>query len=214
MTLALVIVIASVGISAVASGLRDRQLLSEGVLVDARIESISGGMYKRDRSTQIEADFSFLLPGETERRTLSKQKLEPRPEAKPISRGDTLPIRVDPKNPSKWTDRVTPASWLVVLAVPLLLTPPAIVLALITATVRKRMLSLYTDGVRQTATIDEAHRSPLIPGQKMVKLSVGGKTLTAAYPDRLGPIAPGDAVEVIVDDPADAGRALVAAAYV
>lgn len=212
-TLCLMVVILSVGIGALNRGLSDRRLLNEGLRLDARIDFIAGATRNVDRSVEREVHLSFQMPGEAERRILERVKLEPRANAPAINKGDLLPILVDRKDPRTWTDRVEPTSWPVVMVVPALLTPPAVALALITIAMRKRLLRLYETGARRTVKVSETHRSALVPGQKVVNFSVAGRSLAAAYPDALGPIAEEDAIEVVIDNESKPRHALVARAY-
>lgn len=213
LTVGLVLVICAIGVRGLTTGRADRQLLAQGLRLDGKIDVIAGARTNASRSVQREITLSFQMPGEPERRVLEKQILEAEASAPPISWGDTLPILVDRKDPRKWTSRLDPASWIVVMAVPLLLTPLAMLFALITRATRNRLLKLHADGVLRPAKVSEAHRSPLLPGQKVVKFAVGGKTLAAAYPDALGAIAAEDMIEVIVNDEAKPSRAIVARAY-
>jgi hypothetical protein len=213
LTVGLVLVILAVGIRGLITGLEDRQLLAEGIRLDGKIDVIAGARHNASRSVQREITLSFQVPGESERRVLEKQILEAEANAPAISWGDTVPILVDKKNPLKWTSRIHPVGWTVVMAVPLLLAPLAIGFALITLLMRRRLLQLHATGVLRSAKVSEAHRSPLIPGQKAAKFSLGGRTLAAAYPDALGPITAGDAIDLIVDDEAKPSRAIVARAY-
>jgi hypothetical protein len=213
LTVGLVLVILAVGVRGLITGLEDRNLLAQGLRLNGKIDVIAGARTNASRSVQREITLSFQMPEETERRVLEKQILEPEANAPPISWGDTLPILVDRKDPRKWTSRLHPASWIVVMAVPLLLAPLAILFALITRTTRRRLLHLHANGILRSAKVGEAHRSPLIPGQKVAKFTVGGRTLAAAYPDALGPIAAGDAIDLIIDNEAKPSRAIVARAY-
>jgi hypothetical protein len=213
LTIGLLLVISAVGARALITGLDDRRLRAEGLLLDGKIDVIAGARQNASRTVQREITLSFQMPGETERRVLEKQILEADANAPAISWGDKLPILVDRKRPTNWTPRIRPTSWTVVMAVPLLLAPLAVVFALITLMVHRRLLTLHAAGVMRSAKVSEAHRSPLIPGQKVAKFSVGGRTIAAAYPDTLGPIEPGDAIDLIIDDEAKPSRAIVARAY-
>ena len=212
-TLGVLIVILAVSVRGVLQGRADRKLLREGIRVDATIDAISGGTRNQGRSVARQVDLSFQLPGEAERRELNKVMLAPSASGGAISKGDKLPILVNPRDVRVWTDRVEPPSWIFVLAAPLLLLPLAAVLALITWLSRSRTARLYQNGILRHASVVEAHRSALIPGQKALKLSIAGKVLSAAYPDALGPVARGDGVEVMVDRETKPTRAIVARAY-
>lgn len=213
LTIGLLLVILAVGVRGVITGLDDRRLRNEGRELDGTIEVIAGARTNADRSVQREITLSFQVPGETERRVLEKQILEPEAGAPPISWGSKLPILVDRQDPRKWTSHLNPPGWATVLAVPLALSPFAIIAALITLKVRSRVLSVYTNGSLRAAKVSDAHRSPLVPGQKVVKFSIAGRSLAAVYPDALGPIDVDDAIEVIASDGAKPSHAIVARAY-
>lgn len=213
-TVGVFVVIFAVGVRAILQSMADRRLLREGVRVEATIEQIAGGTRNQTRAVARLVTLTFLLPGETERRELNLVVLPASAQGGAISKGDKLPILVNPKDPRVWTDRTEPASWIIVLAVPLLLLPIALLLAFVTVLARRRMTRLYEQGTLRQANVIDAHRSALVPRQKVVKLGVGGgRVLSAAYPDALGPITNGDTIDAIINNEARPTLAIVARAY-
>lgn len=207
-----IVVILAVGVRQLILGIGDRMLFRNGVLVTATIDNIDGANRNVDRSQQRFLTLSFTLPDETEKRTI-KGFSTPMPGT--FNRGDPLPIRVDPKDVNNWTERTEPVPWLRALIVPIVLTPPALLLLGIAALKRKSILSIYRDGQTFTGNVRDVQRSALVPGQRIVKTVIAGgegRVLNVTVPAALAPAEKGGTMEIIAQDAADT-RALAAAAY-
>ena len=207
-TFGVALVVVVVGYRNVNEGLADRRLRASGVRVEALIEGIGGGTdHNADRTNSKPVTLSFQMPGEAERRTVSGTS-SPMPGR--FSVRDTIPIWIDPYDSKRWTDRVESPGWLSLLAVPLLLAPLVVALGALTIRRRGRFVRTYRDGTWARGSVVEVQTSALAPGQKVLRVALPDRTVAVTRPDRLGPVAPGDAADVIVDA---RGRAVLAAAY-
>lgn len=207
-----IVVILAVGVRQVYLGIGDRMLFRNGVLVDATIEGIDGANRNVDRSQQRRLTLSFTLPGETEKRTIQGFST-PMPGV--INRFDVIPIRIDPDDLDNWTERPEPVPWMKSLIVPMLLTPPALLLLGVAALKRKTFTSIYRDGSPFTGNVRGVQRSALTPGQRVVKAVIAGgegRILDVTVPAELAPSGTGGTIELLARDPA-ATRALAADAY-
>jgi hypothetical protein len=207
-----IVVILAVGVRQIIHGISDRLLFRNGVLVDATIENIDGANRNVDRSVQRRLKLSFTLPGETEKRNIEGFST-PMPGV--FSRFDKIPIRIDPKDLDNWTERAEPVPWVQSLIVPIILTPPALLLFAVAALKRRSFTSIFRDGSTFTGNVREVHRSALVPGQRVVKTVIAGgegRVLTVTMPAALAPSDKGATIEILAHDAA-ATRAVAAAAY-
>lgn len=212
-TFGVVVVILAVGIRAVMGGLADRKLLREGVRVDATVENIVNASRNASRTQPLYLTLSFLLPGERERRKIVGHST-PMPGF--LSRGDVIPIVLDARDMRRWTDRVEPVGWLTAMSVPLVLTPLVLILLTIARRERGRYTRIWANGTPHAANTVDVHKSALVPGQKVVKVSIAGsdgRVISVTHPDRLGTPERGQTLQVIAMRP-DARHAIVADAYV
>jgi hypothetical protein len=234
-TAVVLVVVLVVGARNVSEAFTDRHLVNNGIATEATIDLIYGASKMVDRSVQRDLNISYLVPGESERRIVEHAKLTPvyaagmpgeaerpkgallTPQMKFMNPGDRIPIRLDPKNPRRWTDRVNPASWLQTLAVPLLLLPIVFVLGLLVAVQRRATLRIFERGVAARANVVEATKSALTPGQHVLKLSIvggDGRVFTATWPAAIGaPPGRGTQIDVYIDNASKPGRVVAAQAY-
>ena len=219
--LGVLVVILAVGIRQAYLGIGDRMLFRNGVLVDAWVDNIDGRNRHVDRSTQQRLKLSFVLPGETERRTIEGfstpmpgvlNRYDPN---EPDLENSVIPIRIDPKDLSNWTERAEPLPWIKALAVPLILTPPALLLLGVAAMRRRTFTSIYRDGKPLTGKVTRIERSALVPGQRVVKLVIAGgegRVVSVTMPDSLAPTDAGVSVALLAHG-ADSTRAIAVDAY-
>lgn len=205
-TLGIALVVAAIGGRAVSAGRDERRLQRDGTRVEARIEQIYGQTGAADRSVARPVLLTFTLPGNAEPTQVPG---DTSPMAGRIAVGQRIPILVDPANPSRWTDRVEPRGWPTVLAAPLLLSPLILALAAAAWRARSRALAVWRSGEAARGTVLDVQTSALVPGQKVLRVSLPGRTVAVTHPDRLGARQRGEAIDVVVLR----GRAVAAAAY-
>ncbi|MFT3785653.1 MAG: hypothetical protein QM770_05740 [Tepidisphaeraceae bacterium] len=183
----------------------------------AEVKDINGGInvQKWPRNEPFMVKLAAKIDGIDGVQTL-RGILPPAP-GQHLSVGDTIEIRVDPKNLSVFTDQ-PPAPWLQKLMVPIVMLPIALVMLGVSKLQHIRMLKLYATGALRQATIVDERRAPLTPGARIVKAALAGegaskRLFAVVRPDRLGPVERGATIDVIVDDPQKPTRALLAGAY-
>lgn len=218
--LGILVVIFAVGVRDLIRGIGDRILFRNGVLVEARVENIDGANRNVNRNIQQRLRLSFVLPGETERRTIegfstpmpgTLNRYDPN---NPNVEGSVLPIRIDPKDLSNWTERAEPIPWLKSMIVPLVLTPPALILLGLVAMRRGTFARIYRTGTPFQANVIGVQRSALVPGQRLARVAIvggEGRVLRVTVPASVAP-AEGQTIDVLATD-INASRALSVAAY-
>ncbi len=120
----------------------------------------------------------------------------------------TVPIRVDPTNPEKWTARTEPAE-LMKNFVAVWTMVPLIAIALLGGCwAWWRTLSLYRKGTRDTAIVVDARYASLAPASRLVRCTIpatGSDRVVTVYVPKRVAAEPGDELPVIHNG---AGRAI------
>ena len=131
--------------------------------------------------------------------------------------GQTISIRIDPKNPKTWTNRTTPPPLIDELFAPLLLLPALVVSVLAAVALRRRVTQLWATGEARQAIVVDTKQTPLAPLSHVVRCTLADGTdkrlITVYLPHRAaGKPAKGQAIW-LVTHPKNPQRALAAAAF-
>ena len=204
----------------VADALADRSLILGGTLVEATVVELRGtrsAMLSRDKPVEVllsvpdpdaadgAAQFGGTLPAEPGRS---------------VRVGDTVPVRVDPSNNARRTARTAPPPWAQELVVSLLLAPVVLLLIAVAWWRRRGVLAAWRGGPAFGATVSGVKKSPLAPRSRLVTYAAtggggggagggGGGGGSVLWPDRLGPVAAGDTIDLV----GRPGRAVLATLY-
>ena len=134
----------------------------------------------------------------------------------PRSPGDTIPILVDPADPTRWTDRVHPLPLFEQLIAPLLIVPLPLILAGAALWKRRRILRLWQTGLLRRGFVVSRANSPISPGSMIVRCTVEGnrekRIVSVAVPRAIARFEPGDTLMLVVPS-ADSTRAIAAMLY-
>ena len=206
------IVILAIGIFFLVDGLKRwdhaRRLVTEGVRVQAIPTS---GNYVRGHRLPAGSQFELAFDYEGRPRSVSGS-LEAI--GGMIRVGDPVEIRIDPKDPARWTARTEPAPpWAsIVGSLPLL--PLAGVLIVVAFFVRARVLKIFRQGESIDAVVLDVKQSPVAPMCQIVRCALPGGTdkrvYTVTVPKRSGTLAQGEMIPLLL---ARSGQPLPAAAY-
>ena len=211
LTAVVVVVLVYLAAQRIGVAMEERGLMERGRRVQAKVEDLVG---VRAASVSRDAPVTVILSyaGANGQPQLLRGELPVADGS--ISRGDVIPIRVDPDIPDRWTGRESERPWTQELFVALLLVPPALLLAGITWWRRRRVLAVWRGGAPLRATVVDVKQSALAPASKRIGYRVaGGKRVHAVLrPNRLGPVSPGDELDLIAD-PSNPGRAVIASLY-
>ena len=191
----------------------DRDLARRGRKVEAKIVR-AGDMKLPGRVIGPEFDATFTLRfdlGGTSHDVQGKLKQQ----RGLLGPGMTLPLLVDPNDPSNFTDRLE-ISWQDDLFV-LLLVGPVVALLLGVAIVR-RVLALRTwrDGEAMAAVVVETKQAAAAPLSRLVRYTLrdakDNRVFSTFVPTRVGVLETGDVFWVVAAN-GNPGRAVVAALY-
>ena len=131
-----------------------------------------------------------------------------------ITTGRTVPIRVDPEDPERWTALTEPRPMRLELIGGLIVLPFAAVLVAAALFMRWRVLSLWRDGVVTPAVVMDTRHTAVAPRTHAVRCTPvdpnDPRLLQAYVPARLGRPQQGDPLWLIAR-PAPSDRAVAAA---
>jgi hypothetical protein len=128
--------------------------------------------------------------------------------------GEKIEVRVDPNDPRRWTDRLTPKPWMAELTILYGLAPLVVLLGGLVLLARLRVLSVWKNGQETLGTVIDAKQSSIAPMSKVVRFVLDGqdkRVYSVLCPAGEVP-DPGDPIELLA--PANnPNRAIVARLY-
>jgi len=200
LVLAIVLLIAAGGLSGLRMNeyLRERRVIESGPVVDATIQSVGAAMAhegRRDETLQIEV--SYKTPDGQDIRSSGEL---PRKPGEMVTWKQTIPIHIDPADPTWWTARDEPAPLGMVLTVPLLCLPAAVLCGAI-AWLRQRTMAKVAAGESVSATVTSVKMSSLAPMSKLIGVTITAedsrRILHCYWPSSGGAVKAGDSVHVL-----------------
>jgi hypothetical protein len=203
-------------ITRVSEAMNDRRLIEHGQDVVAKFTSVNGDPFpkRRPRNEPMPAAAVFDWQGKPFK--LDIPRLEAKPGAFAMV-GEEFRIKVDPDDPSKWTEETIPRPWWQELTVIALLVPMLLALLIVAGIKRQGVLRVWRDGVLAEAAVVETHQSAAAPMSRVVRFTL------VDQPDRrifstLTPAAagiPGRGEKIWIVHPSNRPtRAVIAALYV
>jgi hypothetical protein len=196
--------------------MRDRWLILHGTPVEAQVTAMNSSKQSTrplDRRETIIADLNFRTPGGQE--LTVKGSLTPAEGNLYV--GDRLPIRIDPEDPTRWTDRAAPRPWLAEMTAVLFLLPLLALAVLMMLWARRRTLNLWRRGEPAVAVVVDTKQSSIAPRSRVMRYALRDgedrRVFSTLAPNSMGPLGPGDEV-MILHAPQNPGRAVVAELYV
>jgi hypothetical protein len=186
--------------SRMVTSLRDYSLMKNGVKVEALILDAEGGnvlkkLYPPENRTTFH--MSYRLPDGTERHINEPLK----DQRKAVGPGMKIPLYVDPKDPSRWTDRVE-ISWLEDTMISLLLLPTILLFLAIAFVNRMGVLKAWQNGPAMHASVVELKQSASAPRSSILRFVLGHyhdqRIFSTLIPNRRARYQPGDVVWVIL----------------
>lgn len=199
----------------IMAGVRDRALLRSGIPVTATIEGITG-RHQQTRGTPVPVRLSYTLPDGREFVDATETFLEATSNETVLHTKDPLPIRVDPNDPTRWTEDRAPGSIFQSLGVSVALLPVVAVLLLLAWLRRKSVLAVWRTGEPSEAAVVSEKTSALAPGSQLLSISLmndpGKRVVSLLHPRKAGVLSNGDALWVIAP-PGKPQRAIEAKLY-
>lgn len=169
--LALTVAMLLIGSSRVTANFRERDLIQTGIKVTATVVGMDGSTrvgWTQPRSDSHEVRLRARMPdGQTATLTGT---LAPGPGVLKI--GSELEIKLDPNQPSRWTDRTEPLSWPAELVIPLSLLPIVILLLAIAMFRRSQVLHVWRHGQPIQAIVHDIRHSAMAPRSRLVRYTI------------------------------------------
>ena len=199
----------------VAGVLRERKVIESGVTVSAKVTQLGiSSQHQAERDERVMVGLEFTLPGETTLRN-ARGFLPPKPGVVIYARSN-IDVKVDPTNPTFFTDSATPPPIGAELGLPVLLLSVGLICIGLAAWRRAGVLRVLRYGQVRSATVASVRQTPVAPLSKQVAVSVDGiddRRLALMYvPNRNGSIKRGDSISVVVI-PADPTRLVSVKTY-
>lgn len=137
----------------------------------------------------------------------------PRKPGTSISAKQFVDVKVDPNQPTFWTERTEAPPVTLVMITPLICLGVAIACGLIALARRQGSLRAYQLAEPRRATVVSVKQSPLAPFSKLVGVALDNaedrRVRTLYWPNKLGPVHPKQVIEALVHK----GRAYSTLAY-
>ena len=204
------------------SGRYERWLITQGLPVQAELNRIQG---TRDRSQsfkrtdRLQVELNYDVPGTEHPRQmyvpgwLSQLPADPPP--REIRVGELIPVRIDPNNPTVWTDRTQPLPWIAEFTIVVLLLPLLALLLVVMFIRRQQVLGVWRRGEVAAAVVVDHKQSATAPLSRVIRFTLADgsdrRVWSTLHPARGAP-QPGETVWVIYP-PGNPGRAVVASLY-
>jgi hypothetical protein len=167
--LAMLVLIAIFSIDRMWSWGEQNQLVNHGTVVQAKVVEANGqqvSSLKQPPDSQVQLEFDWH--GQLQRPP--RATLDGWTEY--IVVGQTIPIRVDPNDPSKWTASNEPPSLGSALLVGLMFLPLVPILLLVALLKRKRVMHTWQTGEATLGVVVERSQSPIAPLSYTVRCSL------------------------------------------
>lgn len=181
-----------------SQALNDRWLIAHGTPVDANFDSVDGDPHphvkKRPRDHAMPAVISYDINGQ---HVAQEILLEPKNAIAEV--GTPLPIRVDPKDPKRWTEATEPVPWTHELAAVFLLLPLCAIVILAVIWKRQGVLNIWRNGDLGRAVVVEVRHNAGAPNSRLVRCHLIGedrRVFSILVPARLAP-AKGDTIDLL-----------------
>jgi hypothetical protein len=186
---------------------REAWLVTKGTPVDAVVTE-AGGITLANKvvppTTPVTMEYTVGGNKLTVQGTLKGRKEH-------ILTGGTVPLRVDPSDPSVWTSLTTPRPLRMELLGGLIVLPFALVLGIVALTLHRRLLSLWRDGDATAAVVIDSTHTAVAPRTHFVRctpMDSADKRMLAAYFPRTRPKPQSGEAVWLIAKPAPSTRAV------
>jgi len=197
---AISIIMLVLGVDRGLAGSKEKTLIKHGVRVRAVITGMEGSHrvgYTLPRDDSLNVQLLARMP---DGRQLSLEGVLPAG-GPAIRIGQDLDIRVDPNDPSHWTDRTEMAGWGTELAIPLSLLPLIALLLALAMWRRRNVLMIWREGQPIDGIVVEIHQSAIAPLSRVVRYSIPAnndkRVFSALIPARAGVPAVGEVIDLL-----------------
>jgi hypothetical protein len=220
LSLAVLLITIYFTVSTYLSGRYERWLIAHGDPVEAEVLVIEGTRDRRGgfkRSDTLRVQLGYEYQGQRYE-YLQTQGLLSRIESRRapmIFVEDKLPIRVDPSNPTAWTDRSEPLPWYAEFTIVLFLLPLLVVLVLLALIRRYQVMSIWRKGEVAAGVVVDLKHTAVAPFSRIVRFTLADgrdrRVWSTLHPARNVP-GPGETLWLVFPSNKP-GRAVVADLY-
>ena len=202
------------------SGRYERWLITQGLPVEAELNRIQGTRDRSQhfkRSDRLQVELNYDAPGRPRQMYVPGwlSQLPAQPPQREIRVGDTIPVRIDPANPTVWTDRTQPLPWIAEFTIVVLLLPLLALLLVVMFIRRQQVLNVWRRGEVASAVVVEHKQAATAPFSRVIRFTLADgrdrRVWSALHPARGAPAAR-EPIWVIFP-PGNPGRAVVASLY-
>jgi hypothetical protein len=201
----------------ISTALHDRWLIEQGTRVQARVDAIDESKQATrayNRRDIASVDLKYNAPNGAPVLVMHVP-LTPQPGTLRV--GDTIPIRIDPSDPQRWTDRTQPKSWLVELTAVWFLLPMLALPVLAMFLRRYQMLKVWRTGEPAVAVVVDTKQSSIAPRSRVMRYALregnDRRVFATLAPNSMGELHAGDEV-MMVHAAGNPGKAVIAELYV
>ncbi len=191
---------------------RDARLIRGGTRVDAVIWPAGARVKGRPIGPEDAMTVEFHWNGEPV--AFSNRRLIGR--GTPTISGETIPIYVDPQDPTNWTARSSPPSLVKLMVGAFAIVAVAGVLSLVSVLKRRGVLSTWRNGEARQAAVVETSQTALAPRSRLVRCALTDgsdrRLINVCIPHRVAHPQPGDGLWLVMP-PGKPDKALAAMMY-
>ena len=204
------------------SGRYERWLITQGQPVQAELNRIQGTRDQNQsfkRTDRLQVELNYDVPGTNHPRQMYVpgwlSQLPPQAAPPEIRVGQMIPVRIDPNNPTVWTDRTRPLPWIAEFTIVVLLLPLLALLLLVMFVRRQQVLNVWRRGEVAAAVVVDHKQSAIAPLSRVIRFTLADgsdrRVWSTLHPAKAAPAA-GETMWVIYP-PGNPGRAVVANLY-
>jgi uncharacterized protein DUF3592 len=217
MILSIIVLLATIYFTAkqINSAMATRRLILHGAPVIAQVDSANGVKdigRRYDRRDRNVCDLTYTGPDGV-KRTVQGQLS---PQVGMLTIGQTIELRVDPNDPTIWTDALEPPPWRTELSAVIVLVPLLAFSFLMMFWRRAQALSVWRKGEPATGIVVDSKQSAVAPRSRVVRFALADgndrRVFQVLYPTSAGEPAKGDEL-LLLAPPKKPARAIVAALY-
>lgn len=178
--LAVALVIGWFTIGRVREGLRNREIIEDGIAVTAVIKT-AGDKYIKGQSEMRDSFTAVTLTGTMPDGTEREFRGEVPPTGGYLVVGQPLEIRVARDDPTYWTDQLTPQPWGRELAMSLMFLPLIVLLLIFAFVVRRQVLRVWQRGEPAEGVVTQVAHSAYAPRSRVVRYNLAGASDRRIY---------------------------------
>jgi hypothetical protein len=179
---------------------RERYLLQHGELVDAHVTHVWGHANPGNNAARQDPIPVKMTARLADGRTVQLEGLLPEGPGR-VTVGDTIQLRVDPKDASRWMEPRELTPWAHELAITYVLLGLLAVLVAIALWQRARVLHVWREGIEDEGLVVDLRHSPMAPASRLVRFSLSSmhsrRIHSTLYPVRRGLPEVGEAIGVL-----------------